>query len=170
MASAQKKVVLRQYTGELAWGYLPMAGFVHGQRVDLLDPAGKVNSFLLNEIRWIAYVRDFNLDDRLEPERLGRRSFPGRPRQSGLWLRVVFQGDEILEGIADFDMPALNGMLEDRGMMLTPPDGRSNTLRLFIPCSALKGFEVLGWISTGPKLAKTSGKRQASEEQPRLFG
>lgn len=171
MAGGQKKVVVRKPTGELAWGYLPASGFVSSGGFDLMDPTGKVIRFELNEIRWIAYVRDFNLDDRSDPERLGRKSFLGRPRQGGLWFRLRLAGDEELEGVADFDLAGLETLVEDRGLMLTPPDGRGNTLRLFVPRTAIQGLEVLGWIAAGAKSATTRAKKPKTPEgQGGLFG
>lgn len=171
MAGGQKKVVVRKPGGELAWGYLPASGFVTGIGFDLMDPAGKVTRFDLSEIQWIAYVRDFNLDDLAEPERMGRKSFLGRPRQGGLWLRLRLKGEEEIEGVADFDLAGLESLVEDRGLMLTPPDGRGNTLRLFVPRSSVVGLEVLGWIAAGAKTAAAKPKKPKTPQgQADLFG
>jgi hypothetical protein len=168
LAGGQKKVVVRKLGGELAWGYLSGRGFVSGDHLDVMDPAGKVTQFLLSEIQWIAYVRDFNLTDRVEPEQMGRRSFQGRPRQGGLWVRLRLVSEDEIEGVADFDLAGLDGMVEDRGLMLTPPDGRGNTLRLFVPRSSVAGMEVLGWVAAGAK--KPAKKVAEAEKQPGLFG
>ena len=166
MAGGQKKVVVRSFGGELAWGYLPASGFVTTDYVDLMDPSGRVKSLTFSKIQWIAYVRDFNLDDPAEPERMGRKTFPGRPRTGGLWVRLTLQNDEVVEGLAEFDLGALEGLVEDRGLSMTPPDGRGNTLRLFIPRAAMKGLEVLGWVSSAPKVSKA---KKPEEGQPGLF-
>lgn len=168
MAGSQKKVVVRSFGGELAWGYLPGSGFLSGDEVALMDPAGRVKSIFISDIQWIAYVRDFNLDDRSEPERMGRRTFLGRPRTGGLWLRLRLRDDAVIEGLSEFDLGALEGLLEDRGLMLSPPDGRGNTLRLFVPRAAMQAVEVLGWVSSAPKPARKA--KEAEEGQPGLFG
>jgi hypothetical protein len=169
MASGQKKVIVRQHSGELAWGYLPAGGFVHSGQVQMLALDGRVTSFALSEIAWIAYVRDFNREDPEEPERLGRRSFQGRPRTGGLWLKLTLVNDETLEGTSTFDLAALNALSDDQGLHLAPPDGRSNTQRLYIPRQALKSIEVLGWISTAPKASRVPAKPSAGDDQPNLF-
>ncbi len=59
--------------------------------IDLLDLSGRVIPLLLNDIKHICYVRDFNLTDTVNPERLTRRTFLARPRTEGLWLRLTFR-------------------------------------------------------------------------------
>jgi hypothetical protein len=171
MATAQKKVVVRCAGGLLAWGYLPQSAFVVDGRVELIEVDAKAKWIDLNEIQTIAYVRDFNLDDRVEPERMGRRSFPVRPKGEGLWVRVEFLRDLApLEGLLRFDLGALDGVLEDRGIFLVPPDGRSNTLRLFVPRTALRTLEMLGWVSSpSRKLAEKTAKQVERAVQAGLF-
>jgi hypothetical protein len=171
MASAQKKVVIRCCGGTLAWGYLPQTRFVVAGRVELIEVDARAKLIDLNEIETIAYVRDFNLDDTLEPERMGRRAFPARPKVVGLWVRVEFLRDLApLEGVLSFDLSALDSLLEDRGIFLVPPDGRSNTLRVFIPRTALRTLEVVGWVSSPSKrLADKAAKQLERAKQAGLF-
>nr|WP_263372339.1 hypothetical protein [Granulicella cerasi] len=128
---------------------------------------GKAESVDLMEVQSIAFVRDFNLNDKSEPERLGRRQFQGRPRSPGLWVRLHLPGNDLLEGMTEFDVTMMNSLLEDGGLMLTPPDGRSNTLRLFLPRHRIVSIEVLGWITTTAK--PSAPKRSVAEDQPVLF-
>src|SRR5579871_4068127 len=96
MSSAHKKVIVRRFTGDTLPGYLPLTDFVRGKAseraLDLLDLTGRVISLFLNDIKYICYVRDFNLTDPSNPERLTRRTFLARPRTEGLWLRLTFRG------------------------------------------------------------------------------
>jgi hypothetical protein len=168
MAIAQKKTVVRQFDGSLTWGYLPQGGFVSGETVELLDPAGRVSPLLLNTIKTIAYVKDFNLDNRTDPEQVGRRSFLSRPRADGLWLKLEFRDKDVLEGLANFDLGFIESLLEDRGLTISPPDARSNTQRLFIPRAALISVQVLGFIGALSK--QKTAERAAATIQTRLFG
>ena len=59
--------------------------------IELLDLSGRVIPLLLNDIRHICYVREFNLHDTVNPERLTRRTFLARPRTEGLWLRMTLR-------------------------------------------------------------------------------
>lgn len=171
MATAHKKVVVRQFGAGPSWGYLPFSGFVQGADVLLLLPDGKTKSIPLNTIKLIAYVRDFNLDDAAEPERLSRRVFQGRPRGEGLWLRLTFLDDDQLEGLADFDLASLDQLLEDRGVLLTPPDGRGNTQKVFVPRSAMQRLDVLATITSPTRRAAAAEKarQDLAALQPELF-
>ena len=168
MAIARKKVVIRSFEGEITWGYLPQSGFASAGLVEVIDTAGRVISLRLKEIKTIAYVRDFNLDDRDEPERIGRRSFLGRPRGDGLWLKLEFQDGELLEGLAHFDLGFVEQLIEDRGFSVSLPDARSNTQRIFMPRSALASLQVLGYI--GPPAKRKAMERAAEAAQQDLFG
>jgi hypothetical protein len=179
MAGAQKKVVVRMRDGKVAWGYLPQSQMLQSDQVALMGVDGRVNSIAFNEILMISYVRDFNLDDPVDPERLGRRSFLARPRGEGLWVRLGFPDQSLLEGLMPLDLGFLETVLEDQGIFLTPPDGRSNVLRVFVPRRALQSLEVLGWVTAPSKraAAKEAGKpasrkskrAAALADQPGLF-
>jgi len=174
MPGAQKKVIVRLFGGEAAnppapvAGYLPASGFIEAGNVALMDPGGRVISFVLRDIKWIAYVRDFNTGDALEPERLGRKTFPARPRSEGLWLRMSFRDGDELEGLAGLDITFLDSIVTDAGLMVAPPDARSNTQRVYVPRSALTGLELLGLVTSAAK--RKAATKPAREPQPWLFG
>jgi hypothetical protein len=170
MASAQKKVIIRQAGGKLAFGYLASSAFISDSHLELIEVDARVNPIPLNEIQAIFYVKDFNLDDAAEPERLGRRTFPIRPKSEGLWVRIEFQSLAPLEGIVTIDLAFLDTLSESRGLFLTPPDGRGNTVRLFIPRHSIRSLEVLGLITSPTrKLAEKTAKQAALALQAGLF-
>lgn len=165
MASWQKKVIVRQFDDKLHWGYLPQEiTLLHGY-VELIDTAAHVTPILLTRIKWIAYVRDFNVADPHIPERLERRRFVARPRTEGLWLRLRFTDGDILEGLCQANRTLLDALADSQGFLITPPDTRGNTQRLFIPRSAIESMEALGLII--PAAAKTA--RARPEPEPTLF-
>ncbi len=167
MAIARKKVVIRLFSGELTWAYLPQGGFVTAGVVEALDVAGKVIPLALNEIKTIAYVKDFNSDDSVDPERMGRRSFLGRPRGDGLWLKLEFRDKDALEGLAHFDVGFIDSLTEDCGLSISIPDARSNTQRVYVPRAALAAVQVLGYIGAPAK--RKAMERLAGVSQPGLF-
>ncbi|HSY37215.1 MAG TPA: hypothetical protein VK814_15790 [Acidobacteriaceae bacterium] len=178
MAPAQKKVVLRSFSNELAWGYLPQSGFLRDGQITLMQPDGRLTPIPIKTLKRIAYVRDFNLDDKLDPERIGRMTFPARPRGDGVWLRLIFRDNELLEGLTTLDLAFADTLLDDRGLFLTPPDLHSNTLRLFVPRPALQSIEVLGFVTAPSRRlaahpAAPSGTKRKSQvtpdTQPSLF-
>ena len=85
----------------------------------------------LKTIKWVCFVRDFNSGEAANPERLLRKTFAGRPRTEGLFLRARLTDGDLIEGIASNDLSLISG----EGLFLTPPDIRSNTQRLWIPAS-----------------------------------
>jgi hypothetical protein len=148
MSSAHKKVIVRRFTGETLPGYLPLSAFVRNRGIELLDLSGRVIPILVNDIKHICYVREFNLHDTVNPERLMRRTFLARPRTEGLWLRMTFRTGEVFEGLAATDIALLDDLINDTGLHLTPPDTRSNTQRVYVPRSSLSELQLLAVITT----------------------
>lgn len=161
MAHSRKKVILRTIRDEIYAGYLPASGFVSGGAIELLDLTGRIISVAAAETRTVSYVRDFNLGEE-HPEQLTRRTFLARPRTEGLWVRLVFENGETLEGLAALDAALLDGLLEDSGLFLAPPDVRCNTQRVFVPRSAIAEFRVLA-VVTNPSKVKASGRVRSAE-------
>src|SRR5262249_25746820 len=101
--------------------------------------------------------------DSANPERLLQRRFAVRPRTAGLWLRMtLIDGDE-LEGIAANDRSLITGS----GLLVTPPDTRSNTQRVYVPRRAIQELEVVSLI--GAARRKRHTEAAAGEPQPELF-
>ena len=88
-----------------------------------------------------------------------RRAFSARPRTEGLWLRLRLRDNDMLEGHAANDL----SLLDQNGLLLTPPDTRSNTQRIFIPRSAIAELTVVAVIGAPSKL------KPAAVMQERLF-
>ena len=169
MAGSQKKVVLRRFSPGLLWGYLPPSGFAHAGFLDLLDLSGRVQSIALADVKYAAFVRDFNTNDSSSPERLLRKTFLARPRTEGLWLRLTLRDGDRIEGLAPLDLTLADGWIEDLGVRLIPPDIRGNTQRLYIPRAAIDQMEILAVVTT-PSKRKASSPIPAEEtQQPDLF-
>ena len=172
MSSSRKKVILRRNRpsgqADILAGYLPLSGFVRNRSLDLLDLAGRVLPIALNDIKLISYIRDFNLNDTVNPERLTRRTFLARPRTEGLWLRLTFTSGEILEGLAPTDISLLDDLVNDAGLFLTPPDIRSNTQRIFVPRTSIADLTLIAVI-TSPSKKKPDSPNPESSLQQALF-
>jgi len=168
MSSAHKKVIVRRFTGETLPGYLPLTAFVRNRTIDLLDLGGRVISLAINDIKHICYVRDFNLQDTSNPERLLRRTFLSKPRTEGLWLRVTFRSGDLLEGLAPIDITLSDDLIQDTGLHLTPPDTRSNAQRIFIPRTSITELQLLAVITT-PSRRKTLPASSVPSLQEDLF-
>ncbi len=168
MPTSRKKVIVRTREGTLQPGYLPLTGILADRQVELLDLQGRILPVPVDSIRWIAFVRDFNLADQTDPERLTRRVFLARPRSEGLWLRLTLHGGDLLEGLAPLDRALLDALVDDRGLFLVPPDIRSNTQRLYLPHTAIERLQLLAVI-THPSKTKPAPLPKEKPAQPSLF-
>ena len=169
MSSSRKKVLVRRFSGDAVPGYLSGAGFVQAGAVELLDLGGRIVALPLNDVKHISFVRDFNLTDAVNPERLTRRTFLARPRTEGLWVRLTFRTGDQLEGLAATDLSILDGLIEDGGVFLIPPDTRSNTQRLFIPRTAITELQLLAVITTPSKKQPLADRPAKESLQDELF-
>jgi hypothetical protein len=166
MASARKLVIVRKFSRDWFAGY---AGAEFGQRaaeLEILDLTGKVVRVEWDQVKWVCYVRDFPSSgaDQANPERLARKRFALRPRTAGLWLRMTLNDGDELEGLAANDRSLVDGS----GLLLTPPDTRSNTQRIYVPRAAIQTLEVLSLIGAPSRKRTDEARREA--EQPDLFG
>lgn len=76
---------------------------------------------------------------------------------------MILNDGEELEGLAAND----RSLLEGSGLLLTPPDTRSNTQRIYVPRTAIQTLEVVGLIGGGAR--KGGAPRRIAGEQPELF-
>lgn len=160
MGSLRKPVIVRKFSRDWVAGYTGAAFDCHAASLELLDPAGKTLNIEWETVKWICYVRDLASanSDRNNPERLLHRRFSVRPRSAGLWLHLTLTDGDEIEGLAANDRSLVDGA----GLMLTPPDTRSNTQRIYVPRLAIQELEVLSLIGS-------SRHRKRIEPQPELF-
>ena len=171
MSVSRKKVIVRRFSPGPLWGYLPLTGLLHEENRDalgLLDLSGRVQAVPLADVKYACFVRDFNAADHANPERLSRKTFPGRPRTEGLWLRLTLRDGDLLEGLAPLDLALADGWTADRGVHLVPPDVRGNTQRIFVPREAIASLEAVAVITT-PSRRKPLQQPVAEEKQRDLF-
>jgi hypothetical protein len=126
--------------------------------LELLDTSGKLLRIAWEQIKWVCYVRELaagegSPSDTVNPERLLRRRFAGRPRIAGVWLRLTLGDGEELEGVAANDRSLVDGA----GLLLIPPDTRSNTQRVFVPRCSIRELTVLGVVSPPASRGEKAG-------------
>ncbi len=136
-------------------GFLNPARLQDTCALDLLTPHGEHQEIARDKIRAVYFVRD--LDERFEPE---RKTFLSRPKLDGLWVKIRFLDDGLLEGVILNDL--LN--LMDQGLHITPPDFHANADRIYVPRSALAELTVLGVVGIARRKAAA-----VDGAQPRLF-
>lgn len=152
-------MIVRKFSRDWQSGYVEPQDFVRQGQLELLDLTGKVTEIALKEIKMVCFVRDFLSSDPANPERLVRRTFTTRPRSAGIWVRLQFRDGEPLEGMASNDL----SLLDPEGILLTPPDTRSNTQRIFVPRTALEALQIVAVIGAGTR------RKPDDAAQERLF-
>jgi hypothetical protein len=147
MPSTHKKVIVRKLGRDSISGYVAPAHFVVEDKLELLNPSGKVVLIDLAEIKSVDFVRDFS-----EGASTGRKTFTTRPRTEGLWVRLKFIDNDVLEGMMANDLT----QVAPQGYLITPPDTRGNTQKVFVPKSALHEMIVLAVIGRPETRKKTA--------------
>lgn len=168
MSSSRKKAIVRKLSRDWLAGYVSADDFCHLGMVELLDLSGKVILLPASEIKWLCFVRDFNSGELSNPERLLRKSFAGRPRIEGIFLRLRLNDGDHLEGIATNDRSLIAG----DGLFLLPPDTRSNTQRIWIPTTSIAELEAITVITGAARRKEPAGPQHPSSlpaNQPDLF-
>jgi hypothetical protein len=169
MGSARKPVIVRKFSRDWFAGYAGPGFGMESAELEILDLTGKVVRVGWEQVKWVCYVRDFPTAtpsasiDQANPERLLRKRFLIRPRTAGLWLRLTLTDGDELEGLAANDLTLIQGA----GLLLTPPDTRSNTQRIFIPRQAIQQLEVLSLIGAAGRRHAAGPKVET--QQPELF-
>ena len=163
-ASTRKKVVVFLLDRTPLKGYVNATSLGHGETIDLLTPDGEHRAIPANEVKCVYFVREFDANFELE-----RKIFLSRPKLDGLWVRLHFRDEDVMEGIVSNDLLDLL----NSGVQLTPPDLHGNTLRLFVPRSALLEMKVLGVVGIArraPRRPAEAASRAAQATQAKLFG
>src|ERR1700743_2518029 len=146
MPSQRKPVIVRRFARDWFPSYAPASFTAAAPEMEILDPGGKVLRFAWESVKWVCYVRDLPGGAAVgdpNPERFLHKRFTVRPRTAGLWLRMTLTDGDELEGLAANDRSLIDGA----GLLLTPPDTRSNTQRIFVPRTAIRELTILSVIS-----------------------
>lgn len=157
MPSTHKKVIVRKIDRDSVSGYVAPLNFAQDGKLELLNTAGNVIGIDLREIKGVYFVREFG-----DSESLIRKTFTSRPRTEGLWVRLKFKDNEIIEGMMPNDL----AQQTDEGFLINPPDMRSNTQRIFVPRTALDSLTVLAVIGGTHR----QRRRPEDQRQVPMFG
>ncbi len=136
MHSTHKKVIVRKLNRDSLPGFVG-ASFVSDGKLEMLNTSGNVVMIELNDVKSVHFVREFG-----DADMNSRKTFTTRPRSEGLWVRLRFRDNEVMEGM----MPNNLTQVSADGFFINPPDTRSNTQRIFVPRSALTDLKVLAVI------------------------
>ena len=157
-STSHKKVVIQLFDAEPIRGYLNPARLGLDETIDLLTVDGEHQEVPQRGVKGIYFVREFT--DHFEPE---RKAFLSRPKLDGLWVRLKFRDDDVLEGVVANNLLSLL----DHGVQITPPDLHGQTPRIFIPRTAITEMTVLGVVGVARRGARRAAAAAAG--QPTLF-
>lgn len=156
MASTHKRVVVRKFGRDSLSGYVAPTAFVSNGKLELLNTGGNLVFVELADIKSVYFVREFSDSE------FTRKTFTSRPRTEGLWMRLKFKDNDLLEGLMPNDLTQVG----TDGFLLNPPDTRGNVQRIFVPRSAVVSANVLAVIGS-PQARRRPAKTE--EGQPELF-
>jgi len=145
MPSTHKKVIVRKADRDSVSGYVSPSNFVVDGKLELLNTSGNVVAVDLRDIKAVYFVREFS-----DSEVMSRKTFTTRPRTEGLWVRLKFKDNEVIEGLMPNDL-AQNPA---EGFLINPPDLRSNTQRVFVPRASLNSVTVIAVIGAARRRRK----------------
>ncbi len=155
--STTKKALIRRFDREPLQAFVNPQSYLQQNGIEMLSPEGNVVLIGYYDFKNVCFVKDF--DTVAEPAKL----FQTRPKMEGLWVRMRYRDDEVMDGILPNDL-----LLWDRyGYAVIPPEPYSNNQRVFVPREALAEIHILGVV--GSPLTKGTRKRTAPEGQPTLF-
>jgi hypothetical protein len=151
-ASTHKKVVVLLLDRTPVKGYINAGDLGREATIDLLTPDGEHRSISLSAVKCVYFVREFQTP--FQPE---RKVFLSRPKLDGLWVRLRFRDEDIMEGLIGNELLDLL----DFGVQITPPDLHGNNLRIYIPRSALEEVKVLGVVGAARRTPQAPAASQS---------
>ncbi len=134
--SGRPSIIARSKDGGLTPGYLEKAKSLTRGTLKMSDLEGRPIDVDIETLKGVFFVRDF-VGNRTYLE---KKTLSDEPERVGLRVRLRFEDNETLEGVAE---NALD-LLQPPGFFFWPGDPESNNRLIFVVTSALLGFRVLG--------------------------
>lgn len=162
-SSTHKKVIVEAFDGARLRGYINPRTFDKPEGLEFLDAAGQLKLLRWKDVKVAWFVRDWEN----VPRRPELTTYVRRPRLAGLWVRLHFRDDEVLEGILVNDLLQVSA----HGYLVTPPEANGSHQKAFVPRLALKAMEVLAVIPNRGTHRRRRPRRVETVEsrQPLLF-
>jgi hypothetical protein len=159
MPSTRKRVLIRKLDRSLLAGFVESDTLGASQSIELLSPEGQVSTIPQSEVHAVYFVASWE-NAHAEVE---RRTFAARPRMDGLWLRMRFHDNEVLEGVVPNNLLELGAS----GFTIVPPDPTTGLQRVYVPRSSLTDVQVLGVIGAQ---RRERHRAAGARDQIDLFG
>jgi hypothetical protein len=131
------KVIARKLDGQIIKGYLETASDVtHAEDISISSLTENVIEVPKREMKALFFPRNFSG----KKEYSDIKFFENQPRIEGLWVRITFCDNEMIEGIVSNS----RRLLLDDIFYLKPTDPNSNNQLVCVVKTSLKDFSVLG--------------------------
>jgi hypothetical protein len=132
----KRKVILRKNDGQILKGYLEeIPDWVNEDSLTILSLTEEIIKVPKSDIKALFFVKRFTGNS----DHKEVRFFDTHPKIDGLWVRVTFKDDEVLEGI----VPNNYEFFVQDGFYIKPPDPNTNNKLIFVLKSALRDLTVL---------------------------
>lgn len=158
--STNKKVIVVRFDREALTGFVQPATYLAAESVELLSQTGNVLAVPYGDVKAVCFVRDWNDTDRL----LEKRTFASRPKQEGLWVKLLWKDGDWIEALLANRLLDL----EPTGFSVVPPDPSANAQKIFVPRAALREVSVLGVVGS-PLRQQSRSKKPTSQDQLKMF-
>lgn len=129
------KVIVRTRDKQLFRGF-SKSEFIDAENIRIIDAKGHERSFSLQQLKAVFFVRDFQGN----PAYRETRFFAKEDPPPWIWVKVVYQDGEVMEGRVR-NSPAL---LDGAGFYLWLSDEGANNSMVFVVKSALQDFRIVG--------------------------
>jgi hypothetical protein len=106
------------------------------EEFELKPVEGSNTTICLDQAKAVFFVREFEG----QPAYNELRFFKNVPEFPGLWVRLRFTDDEVVEGLIHNSLPLLMGP----GFFLKPPDPQSNNKMVYAMKKYLVDFQIMG--------------------------
>lgn len=157
-----KKVTVRRFGLDSLEGYVDPRHYLCDAGIEMTTLDARTSVVPYNDIRAVYFVRGFGGN----PEREQRMEFASRPKQAGLWVRLLFADGGYMEGIIPNDVM----LMGKPGLTITPPNSNIHSRRVFVPATALERVVVMGLIGRPPYAPRQRPKLPSKgARQPPLF-
>jgi hypothetical protein len=151
-------VLVSRFDRDTLSGFVNPSTYLTPAGLELLTVNGTVLTLPYEEVKTVAFVRDFQQGEpRQDP-----RSFTARPKMEGLWVRMRFRDGDSLEGVLANNLLQIDGT----GFTIVPPDPGYQKQRLFIPRAAVTQVQVLGVVGSP---LRTGKRKPVPKEQLEMF-
>lgn len=152
---------MESLSGERVQGYVKFPKFAGEEGLEILDAGGQHQTIPWKSLKIVWFVHDWDTPTPKQQQ----ATFPRRPRIEGLWVRLRFLDNSLLDGILINDLLQLN----PHGFLITPPAFNGNNPTAFVPRAALKSAEILSVVGGPAQQTQRRRPRPPVPGQTRLF-